>query len=73
MLDSDERRIKKRNDDNLDNLDNLPIYEPGLSEIIARCREKNLHFSTLIKEKIKTLDIIFISVNTPTKEKVFRK
>ena len=70
MLDSDERRIKKRNDDNLDN---LPIYERGLSEIIARCREKNLHFSTLIKEKIKTLDIIFISVNTPTKEKVFRK
>ncbi len=66
VVDLDESRIKKWNDDDLDN---LPIYEPGLSEIVARCRGKNLHFSTLIKEKIKTADIIFISVNTPTKKK----
>ena len=54
---------------NSSDLDKLPIFEPGLDEIIKRCRGKNLTFSTEIKEKISKADMIFISVNTPTKEK----
>ena len=47
VVDLDKERIDKWNDPNLNN---LPIYEPGLSEIVKRCRGKNLHFSTLVKE-----------------------
>ena len=54
---------------NSSDLDKLPIFEPGLDEIIKRCRGKNLTFSTEIKEKISKADMVFISVNTPTKEK----
>lgn len=49
------------------NSPNLPIYEPGLPEVVEQCRGKNLFFSTDIEEEIKRADIIFISVNTPTK------
>mgnify|MGYP002819135317 CR=1 FL=1 len=52
---------------NSENLSELPIYEPGLAEIISKCRNKNLHFSNKLQEKIKEADMIFISVNTPTK------
>ena len=45
----------------------LPIYEPGLDEIIDRCRNKNLFFTTNLKESISKADMIFLSVNTPTK------
>jgi UDPglucose 6-dehydrogenase len=45
----------------------LPIFEPGLLEVVEQCRGKNLHFSTNIAECIEQADIIFISVNTPTK------
>ena len=48
-------------------LDDLPIYEPGLDQIIKECRNKNLFFSTNIEENIAIADMIFISVNTPTK------
>lgn len=51
------------------NSDTLPIYEPGLPEVVAGCINKNLFFSTNIDEEIKRADIIFISVNTPTKIK----
>ena len=54
---------------NSENLKKLPIYEPGLEEIVSRCRGKNLHFSTDIENKIQSADMIFISVNTPTKTK----
>ena len=54
---------------NSSNLDDLPIYEPGLSEIIERCRNKNLFFSNDVEKFIRTADMIFISVNTPTKTK----
>ena len=54
---------------NSENLSNLPIFEPGLQELIAKTRNKNLFFSTKIKEAIESADIIFISVNTPTKKK----
>jgi UDP-glucose 6-dehydrogenase len=49
------------------NSDNLPIYEPGLKEIVKRTRGKNLFFSTDIVAGIKEAEIIFVSVNTPTK------
>lgn len=51
------------------NSDKLPIYEPGLPEVVAECRGKNLFFSINVDEEIKNADIIFISVNTPTKTK----
>ena len=68
VVDINKERIQKWNSANLDE---LPIYEPGLKEIIQRCRNKNLRFSSSIKEKIKEADMIFISVNTPTKKKGF--
>ena len=49
------------------NTEELPIFEPGLSEIIKRCRGVNLYFSTEVKKHIAMADMIFISVNTPTK------
>lgn len=49
------------------NSDSLPIYEPGLNEIVQAARGKNLFFSTDVDAAIKEADMIFISVNTPTK------
>ncbi|MBB5038965.1 UDP-glucose 6-dehydrogenase [Prosthecobacter dejongeii] len=49
------------------NSDELPIYEPGLDEIVASARGRNLFFSTGVEDAIRTADIIFVSVNTPTK------
>ncbi|EIP97614.1 nucleotide sugar dehydrogenase [Opitutaceae bacterium TAV1] len=49
------------------NSDNLPVYEPGLDEIVKERRGKNLFFSTDIHASIAKADIIFVSVNTPTK------
>jgi len=49
------------------NSDKLPIYEPGLDEIVQQCRGKNLFFSTDVISAVKAADLIFISVNTPTK------
>ncbi len=49
----------------------LPVFEPDLDEIVQKVRGKNLFFSTEIKTKIQEADMIFISVNTPTKEKGF--
>lgn len=49
------------------NSDTLPIYEPGLDEVVKQRRGKNLHFSTAVKETIQAADIIFVAVNTPTK------
>jgi UDPglucose 6-dehydrogenase len=45
----------------------LPVYEPGLDKIIKKTRGKNLFFSKDIEKQIKENDIIFVSVNTPTK------
>lgn len=47
----------------------LPVYEPGLDAVVARCRGRNLHFSTAVEEAIAVADLVFISVNTPTKTK----
>merc|ERR1712176_1721015 len=49
------------------NSDDLPIYEPGLYEVVKQCRGKNLFFSTNVRAAIEEADIIFASVNTPTK------
>jgi UDPglucose 6-dehydrogenase len=49
------------------NSDDLPIYEPGLGEIVKATRGRNLLFSTDIEGGIRDNDIIFVSVNTPTK------
>ena len=50
------------------NSENLPVYEPGLEEIVSAARGKNLFFSTEVDRYIQESEIIFISVNTPTKE-----
>ncbi len=49
------------------NSDDLPVYEPGLDEIIRATRGKNLFFETDIDKGIRESEIIFVGVNTPTK------
>ncbi|RVW42097.1 UDP-glucose 6-dehydrogenase 1 [Vitis vinifera] len=49
------------------NSDQLPIYEPGLDEVVKQCRGKNLFFSTDVEKHVSEADIVFVSVNTPTK------
>ena len=66
VVDLNKERIKNWNEEDLSK---LPVYEPGLAEIIKRRRGINLHFSTCVEEKIKKADMVFISVNTPTKKK----
>ena len=64
VVDLNQERIDAWNDENVDN---IPIFEPGLSEIVAETRGKNLFFSTAVDKAIEEAQIIFISVNTPTK------
>ncbi len=66
VVDINKQRIDSWNDNNLDN---LPIYEPGLKKIIKECRGKNLHFSCDVDSAIGQADMIFLSVNTPTKSR----
>lgn len=47
--------------------DRLPIYEPGLDEVVKRARGRNLFFSTDVGSAIRAADVIFVAVNTPTK------
>ncbi len=49
------------------NSENLPVFEPGLTEIVLRRRGKNLFFTTEVDDGIREADVVFISVNTPTK------
>lgn len=49
------------------NSDKLPVYEPGLDEVVKEARGRNLFFSTEVNASIAEADIIFVSVNTPTK------
>ena len=64
VLDINEERIEAWNSNNYDE---LPVFEPGLKEIVLRSRGKNLFFSTEINKNIADSDIVFLSVNTPTK------
>jgi UDPglucose 6-dehydrogenase len=47
--------------------DDLPIYEPGLLDVVKKARERNLFFSTDVNGAIREAEILFVSVNTPTK------
>ncbi|KAF7455934.1 UDP-glucose 6-dehydrogenase [Cryptosporidium felis] len=61
VCDKSARRIQEWNSDA------LPIYEPGLKGIVEKCRNVNLFFTSEIEQVIRNCDIIFVSVNTPTK------
>src|SRR5476651_2009603 len=45
----------------------LPVYEPGLEDIVRQVRGRNLYFSTDVKGAIREADLIFVAVGTPTK------
>ena len=66
VVDINKDRIAAWNDTDLHK---LPIFEPGLDQIISRTRGRNLFFSTEMEKSIAEADMIFISVNTPTKTK----
>jgi UDPglucose 6-dehydrogenase len=61
VVDIDEKRIAAWQSDQ------LPIYEPGLEAVVLEARDKNLFFSNVVNHHITEADIIFVSVNTPTK------
>jgi UDPglucose 6-dehydrogenase len=61
VVDIDEEKIKRWNNGP------LPIYEPGLDEVVEEVRNVNLFFSTELEKGIQEAEIIFVSVNTPTK------
>ncbi|MGY5850486.1 UDP-glucose 6-dehydrogenase [Salegentibacter sp. F14] len=64
VVDINEQRIAAWNDEGVEN---IPIYEPGLSAVVKEARGRNLFFSTDVDAAIDKADMIFISVNTPTK------
>lgn len=61
VVDINEKRIAAWNSDQ------LPVYEPGLDDVVRASRGKNLFFSTAVREKIRAADVVFVSVGTPTK------
>ena len=63
LVDSNPEKIASWNGP----LNKLPVYEPGLKEIIEKVRGKNLFFSNQIEKNIDNSEMIFIAVNTPTK------
>lgn len=64
VVDLNEERISQWNSSDLNK---LPVYEPGLDEVVGRARGRNLRFSTEVANAIAEADLIFLSVNTPTK------
>ena len=64
VVDLNEARIAAWNDEDTNN---IPVYEPGLAEVVAEARGRNLFFSTDVDKAIDEAEMIFISVNTPTK------
>ncbi|MBN8641866.1 MAG: UDP-glucose 6-dehydrogenase [Flavobacteriales bacterium] len=64
VVDLNTDRIAKWNDEDVNN---IPVYEPGLSDIVKESRGRNLFFSTEVDKAIDEAQLIFISVNTPTK------
>lgn len=64
IVDLNVERIAAWNDEDVNN---IPIYEPGLAEVVASARGRNLFFSTDVEKAIDEAEMIFISVNTPTK------
>ena len=68
VVDVNEEKIRQWNSQDINN---IPVYEPGLEEIIKQTRGENLHFSSDIGSAIAKSDMIFLCVNTPTKNKGF--
>ena len=66
VVDKNKQRVDAWNSEDLTK---LPIFEKGLDKLISKRRGKNLHFSDNFKKYISEADMIFISVNTPTKTK----
>ena len=66
VVDLNQARIDAWNDPDLSK---LPVYEPGLDAVVGRCRGRNLHFTTTVDAAIAAADMVFLSVNTPTKTK----
>ncbi|MGB5136336.1 MAG: nucleotide sugar dehydrogenase [Prochlorococcaceae cyanobacterium] len=66
VVDLNAERIAAWNDPDLSQ---LPVYEPGLDAVVGRCRGRNLHFTTEVEAAIAAADMVFLSVNTPTKQK----
>lgn len=66
VVDINQKRIDAWNDGDLSK---LPVYEPGLDAVVGRARGRNLFFSTGVDDAIAAADMVFISVNTPTKTK----
>jgi len=66
VVDLNAERIAAWNDADLSH---LPVYAPGLNAAVGRARGRNPHFSTAVEEAIAAADMVFISVNTPTKTK----
>lgn len=64
VVDINQARIEAWNDKDLNN---LPVYEPGLDRVVAEARGRNLFFSTDVDGAIRESEMVFISVNTPTK------
>ena len=64
VVDLNQERIAAWNNEDVTT---IPIYEPGLAEIVAEARGRNLFFSTDVEKAIDEAEMIFISVNTPTK------
>jgi UDPglucose 6-dehydrogenase len=64
VVDLNAERIAAWNDPDLAQ---LPMFEPGLDAVVGRARGRNLHFFTAVKKTIAAVDVVFISVNTPTK------
>jgi UDPglucose 6-dehydrogenase len=63
VVDANPQKIKAWNGP----LDKLPVFEPGLSEVVEKTRGRNLFFSENIKDAIEDSELIFMAVNTPTK------
>lgn len=62
VADRDERRVEAWNSSD------MPIFEPGLADLVLATRGKNLFFTTDVASAIRASDVIFLCVNTPTKE-----
>ncbi len=64
VVDLNQERISAWNHQDLSC---LPVYEPGLDAVVGRARSRNLHFTTEVNQAIADADMVFLSVNTPTK------